>query len=257
MLWDTMRCNQECREAVDKLAARYGWQLMEREEHIGRAVVHLCSGIASDAYRAAVYAYSCTLYGACSGAEGSERQNLGYSELRAYLNESASRRYSDVGEDALQRALESAFINFGRCRHPGAFLAFAKQRLADAARSLRRQAQEAPVSLYQTIGNQQRMLVDLLADPQQRDPCSELIVEEGRKRFAECAREFRRKHPRARQQLAALWMKHIDGLDETAISRQLGKPVHSVYVLRCRGVNQLRRELNWRALAVDLGIVAD
>ena len=139
MLWDTMRCNQECREAVDKLVARYGWQLMEREEHIGRAVVHLCSGIASDAYRAAVYAYSCTLYGACSGAEGSERQNLGYSELRAYLNESASRRYSDVGEDALQRALEKRFHKFRALpaprRVPGLREAASGRRCALAATS--------------------------------------------------------------------------------------------------------------------------
>jgi DNA-directed RNA polymerase specialized sigma24 family protein len=69
------------------------------------------------------------------------------------------------------------------------------------------------------------------------------------------ARAFVQRHPRARLQLAALWLKHVEGLDETAISQRLGKPAGSLYVLRARALQKLRAEPAWRALAAEAGLL--
>ena len=64
---DTPELKQECMKAVDLLIARYGWQLLEREEYIRHTIAHFRAGVASDARRAAIYTYSYALYTACSG----------------------------------------------------------------------------------------------------------------------------------------------------------------------------------------------
>ena len=56
-----------CGEAVDLLRARHGWQLLDRPEFVRRPLAHLET----------------------DGAEGPERQNLGYTELFRYLYDSA------------------------------------------------------------------------------------------------------------------------------------------------------------------------
>src|SRR5689334_20295067 len=84
---------QLCRKAADLLLARREWRLLDRNELARRALEYLRQGIASDAQRAATYAYCHALHAACSGAEGVERQNLAYKELFRYLYDSALYRY--------------------------------------------------------------------------------------------------------------------------------------------------------------------
>lgn len=246
--------SRTCQEAVERLLARHQWRLLGRDEFVARADEHLRAGIATDAHRAATFAYSQALYMACSGVEGVPRQNQGYSELFRYLYDVAARRYPDVCDDATQRALESTFTTFGRCRQPGAFFAFALQRLMDAAKALRRQ-EEHLHSLAAPIGDGDDTLGELLPDPDNVDPSARVIADEQRQRLAAFADDFLRRHPRARQQLAALWLKHVEGLDEASISRRLGKPIKSMYVLRARAVEKLRDDPAWRALAVECGIL--
>lgn len=78
-----------------------------------------------------------------------------------------------------------------------------------------------------------------------------------RQRFKEIIKEFLRAHPRAAQQIAALQLKYIDGLDDTAISHRLGVSVNSVYVLRSRAIKRLQSDPYWQALAIELGIASD
>ena len=71
------------RAAATLLAAR-GWRLLTADELAGR-VTALLGGEVADPSTAVMHAYSETLYRACAGAEGDERQGLGCAELFRYL----------------------------------------------------------------------------------------------------------------------------------------------------------------------------
>jgi len=242
-----------CLALVDRLAATWGWQLLGREAWARQAADLVWAGAAADANRAAVLVYSQALYTACSGSEGRQRQNQGYSELFRYLFDGARRRYPEIAEDITQRASERVFGLFARCRTPGAFLAFAFQQLLDAARVVRRQNQQEGIARAPAVGPGD---LERLPD-QQPDMAAQMIAAELRARFEQLSIEFLRKHPRAGQQLAALRLKYIEGLDEDAIGRLLGKSTGSVYTLRARAVEKLRTEPEWRALAADFGILPE
>lgn len=246
---------EQCRDAVHGLLARYDWRLLDRETFVQRALGLVASDIVADAQRAAIHSYCHALYAACSGAEGAERQNLAYTELFRYLYDSARRRYPEYAVEVAQLAIERVFLSFERCHEPGTFLAFAFQQLRDAARSIQRQEQRRPQSLDAPRSNGQESLGTYVAD--ERLPELTVIAEELRQRFKEIIKEFLRVHPRAAQQIAALQLKYIDGLDDTAISHRLGVSVNSVYVLRSRAIKRLQSDPYWQALAIELGIASD
>jgi RNA polymerase sigma factor (sigma-70 family) len=252
---DSVVLEQRCRQAADALIERHRWQLLDREELARRALGYLRAGVAADPRRAATYTYSQALYTACSGIQGPERQNLAYTELFHYLYDSAYRRYPSVCDDATQRALERIYTSFRQCRQPGAFFAFALYQLMNAAKALRRQQARQPQSLDTPLDEGDETLGELLPDQGRADPAAAVIAGELRARFERLAAEFQRRYPRASQQLAALWLKHVEGLDDAAIGSRLGKPVHSVYVLRFRAIEKLRAEPDWRDLAIECGIL--
>jgi len=244
-----------CHAAVDRLADTWGWQLLGREAWARQAADVVQAGAAADPRRAAVLVYSQALHSACSGGEGRQRQNQGYGELFHYLFDGARRRYPEIAEDITQRASERVFALFARCRTPGAFLAFAFQQLLDSARVVRRQSEP---DVGAPAPNSAVAPVDLDSLPDHApDMATQMITDELRARFDQLSTEFLRKHPRAGQQIAALRLKYIDGLDETAISRLLGKSIGSIYTLRARAVEKLRAEPEWHALAVDFGILPE
>ena len=90
---------QQCRSAVDALLARRSWRLLDPEEFADQILANLCAGYGPDLARVTLYTYCLALHRACSGAEGSERQNLAYTELFHYLFDLARYRYGDVAED--------------------------------------------------------------------------------------------------------------------------------------------------------------
>lgn len=193
-------------------------------------------------------AYSKELHRACSGTNGAGAQNIGYSELFRYLYGVARWRYRDASDDVAQGAVVRVFDAFTQCREPGAFLAFGLQHLLSAARTARRQRERGPASL-EPEGE-----VDA-ADRGSGDPAAAAITRELRDRFERLVEEFQRRHPRARRQLTALRLKYIDELDDAAICQRLGVPARTLYVLRSRAASKLRAEPEWRALAVEFGIL--
>ncbi len=237
-----------CRETVESVIARHNWTLVDATELTRRVVAYVCSGETSDPRRAAIYAYSLALYQACSGAEGEDRQNRGYTELSDYLHAVALRRYPAGCEDAVQQALETIFTSFDRCRKPGAFLAFALQHVLDATRALQRQDRRHSNWRLHPPGPCDAPSDEALADPECEDPCARALELEQRKRIHQRAAEFIREHPRASYQFRALWLKYINGLDDVTISQRLGKPLANVYVLRCRVIKRLRSHPQWQAL---------
>ena len=244
-----------CLAVVDRLATIWGWQLLGREAWARQAADLVQAGAAADPTRAAMLVYSQALHTACSGSEGHQRQNQGYGELFRYLYYGARRRYPEIAEDITQRASERVFALFAHSRIPGAFLAFAFQQLLDSARVVRRQSELEGIARVSAVATESGTL-DNLPD-RQPDMATQMITAELRARFEHLSIEFLRKHPRAGQQIAALRLKYIDGLDEAAISRRLGKSIGSVYTLRARAVEKLRAEPEWRALAADFGILSE
>lgn len=247
---------RQCEQAVAQLCARHDWHLLDPREFANRSLEHILAGTASTPHRAAVHTYSLALYQSCSGQEGLDRQERGYRELFRYLYDSAYHRFPDVAEDATQHAIEHIFRNFERCRDPGAFLAFAFQALRDAARSIRRQFQPIQ-SLDEPAGRDLEPLGAMVVDPGQVDPIEQVVADERQVHLRRFADEFLRKHPRAKDQLAALWLKYVSGLDDQAVGQRLGKPVRSIYVLRSRAVRKLRADPSWRALALEWGVLSD
>lgn len=245
----------QCRAAVARLHERHGWSLLDRSRWIETALTHLAQGITDKPDRAAFYSYSEALYRACSGQEGQQRQEQGYSELGHFLFQFASRRYAEFSADATQLALLQTFRCFSQCGQPGWFIAFAIYKVRDAVKTIRQHEQH-----YQALRGQsleQSALPEELPDLQQHDVSARLISAEDRE-LLECYRaDFLRRRPRASRQLSAVWLKYVDGLSDTEISQRLGVRVDDVYTLRSRGLKQLQQDPGWRALAAEFGIAAE
>ncbi len=247
---------QRCGEAVDRLLGRFAWRLLPQAEFVRRTYAQLHTAGANDPHRAAMCTYSQALYVACSGAEGGARQNLAYTELSCYLHGKAARHYPDACDDLAQSALTRTFTAFARCRRPETFLAFALQQLMDAARPLRRPGGGQMQSLGAPIGKSATTLGEELPDRETAGPAEQAIAREQQVRLRRMADEFQRNHPRARDQLAVLWLKYVEGLNDAEISRRLGKPIKNIYVLRSRAITKLEKESSCQALAMELGILA-
>jgi RNA polymerase sigma factor (sigma-70 family) len=253
---DPLAIERQCAAASDALLARYSWRLLDREEFVRRAAGYLRAGTVPDAQRAAMHAYCWALHAACAGAEGSERRELAYAELFRYLYDSARRRYPLIAAEVAQDAIERVYLAFDRCRQPGAFLAFALQQLMDAARATDRVRARQATSLSTPVGaDGGETLGDLLPDTRQPEPTAVVLAEERRARLDGLYAAFLRRHPRAADQLAALWLKHVEGLDDETIARLLGKSVSNVHVLRSRALATLRTEPEWHAFAQEYGII--
>ena len=236
---------------VDSYIQRYRWQLIDRDEFVRLAQSQLDQDADTNSPQAAILrVYSRALYRSCSGAEGRLRQEQAYSELTTYLDQIAAWRYRSIRADATQGALERIYRGFAHCRQPETFLAFALQKLRDAAqlefRSLRKL--EAILSLDAELSDNGSQFAgnDL-------DPLDVALQNDTRRRLAAYAKHFIQEHPRAANQLLVLWLRYIDGLDYPAIAQQLGKTSGAVQVMCSRGMAHLYHDANLRALAAELG----
>jgi RNA polymerase sigma factor (sigma-70 family) len=236
--------HEDYHQAVIQLSQRYDWQLLNHSDFVRQTLEQLLAGNASDVHRAVLLVYSHTLYQACSGNEGNERQNRAYTELFHYLYDCACSRQFDQAEELTQQAITKVFENYHTCRQPGAFLAFAMQQLFGVVRVQRReQARTTP--LAEPAGEQ---------DEGSPDPSEQVIKEELHSRFLALADEFLQKHPRAHRQFDALRLKFIEGYSDTTIAQLLDVSVDHVYVLRNRAMSKLRAEEQWHALANEFGL---
>lgn len=271
-----------CRTSAERLLARYGSRLLTRDACVQLTLDAVQAGAASTPERAASHIYTLALHIACTGVElvpddepdaahlyravaghvvrsaGSPRarQELGYTELYRYLYAIAQWRYPELHEDVAQIALEQIYRTLAHCRVPGAFLKFAILRLADAARTLLRGEAQSVQSLDLPIdgGGDTITLGQLLADPGQRDPLDLAVNDSLRRQVARSMADCARRHPRARLQLAVVWMKYIEDMDDVTIGRRIKKSVASVQTARSRGLKLLAADPTFRALAAECGV---
>jgi len=236
---------------VDAYIQRYHWQLIVRDEFVRLVELQSEQCMSTKSAHAAILCvYSRALYWSCSGAEGRLRQEQGYSELTTFLDQMAARRYGAVRADATQGALERIYRSFAHCRQPETFLAFALQKLRDAAqiefRSLHRAEAHLSLDAEPADSGSQIACID-------SDPIDAALQNDTRRRLVACAEHFVQEHPRAAHQLLVLWLRHINGLDDQAIAKQLDKTALAVQVMRSRAIARLRLDPNLRAIATELG----
>ena len=164
------------------------------------------------------------------------------------------RSYPEVHLDATQRALETIYRTFERCRWPAAFLAFAVQKLRDAGRAELRLACRNEASLAAGGEDDDDTGAQRTAPAPDADPLDHATAADFRSQLMLCVGVFLQRHPRAKQQLAVLWMKYMEGCDDHTISHRLGTSIASVHVLRSRGIAKLRQDPDWQTLARELGL---
>lgn len=246
-----------CLASVDSYLQRYSWGLISRDMLLAQVTREYQQREADgpETARAAVlWCYSAIMYSACSGAEGRARQDQGYSEIYSFLAASARRRYNGYATEAVQRAVGQIFAGFASCQRPETFLAFALQKLRDAARAelrtLQRDAEALPENESGMAAAQ-----PLTAPASRSDPADEAAHNDLLCQVRHSAQHFIQQNPRAAQQITALWMRHIEGLDDSTIGQRLGTSEAAVQVMRSRAAQRLRREPDWQLLAADLGIL--
>lgn len=233
---------QRCAAVVDQLLAQYGWRLLERDEFVHRTCTMLAEQDTTERY-AAYGVYNQCLYRACSGAEGAERREHAFGELRQVLYRQALKSYPDVYEDATQLALAEVLMRFAACHEPRAFIPFALKYLMGAARTLRRR-EGRTVSLERKVGDDDLSLGDTIADESNIEETA--AAHEERLTLHRFLARYMDQHPRARKQIDAVRLKYIYGYDDEAISRLLGVSVPGVHVLRSRGLSRLRSDPGWQ-----------
>jgi RNA polymerase sigma factor (sigma-70 family) len=249
---------RQCSIVVARILKQHGWQLLDPGELLRRSIEQLRARAADRPESAAIGAYCVAMHSACSGAEGSSRQNLAYAELARYLYSLTFVRFADlpadVREDVVQSALERIFKSFERCREPVAFLAFAGLHLLDTVRSARRQAARPLESLEQALGADQGTLGELLPDSQP-GPAERVLVAERRAGIERLLQEIAIDRPRASQQVTILRMTWLHELDDATIGQRLGVSLSSVYAARSRLIKTIQSEPKWQARARALGLL--
>ncbi|MGQ9927843.1 MAG: RNA polymerase sigma factor [Chloroflexaceae bacterium] len=240
---------EQCRQIVIRVMERFGWQLLSVDEFTRRTAASVTRGEAPDPWRAAINVYCQCLYGACRGNEGRERQNLAFTELHRYLYGLSIRESSDLPPDVRAEVVNETLLRIWKkldsYHTPGAFLAIAALELRNVLRPLWTRLAVAPP--MELLDGRQTVTED--SDPEQSAIRADL-----RQQVQACFDEVLRRQPRARRQLEAVWLKFIAGLDDETISAYMARPVASVYVLRSRGLKQLRASPRWQQLAHDWGL---
>lgn len=239
----------QCRQTVTRVMQRFGWQLLSVDEFARRTEASLARGEVTDLWRAAINVYCHCLYCACRGDEGRERQDLGFTELHRYLYGLSFRESADLAPEVRAEAVNETLLRIWKkldsYHSPGAFLAIAAMELRNVLRPLwTRLAAALPLDVLD-----RRQMAAEQSDPEQSAMRADLS-----RQVRACFDEVLRQQPRARQQLEAVWLKFIAGLDDETISVYLARPVASVHVLRSRGLNQLRASPTWQRLARDWGL---
>ncbi len=241
--------SERCHQVVTRVMQRFGWQLLSVAEFARRTEASVARGEVTDPWRAAIHVYCHSLYSACRGDEGRERQDLGFTELHRYLYGLSFREITELAPDLRAEAVNETLLRIWKkldtYHTPGAFLAVAALEL----RNVLRPWWTRTVVAVPLEGLEEQPPVAEHGDPEQSAMRADL-----HRQVRACFEEVLRRQPRARQQLEAVWLKFIAELDDETISRYMAKPIASVHVLRSRGLNQLRASPVWQQLARDWGL---
>ncbi len=245
-----MNAAAEAEQTITALVARYGWGLLPPDELAARAATAVAAGVAPR--QAAFVVYTPLVYHACSGSEGPDRQERAFAELWRYLAQAALRVAPDLPPDDREELVSETLATIyaricdpqrpDRLRVPQALFAAALQQLRNVVRSWRRARPDPWEASFEPL------VPDVGDDAERRD-----FAEQVRLSFVACLN----RSPRARLQLASVWMRHIQGMDTQATMAALDTSYAETRSLYSRGLRRLREDPDWRALASEWGIGQD
>ncbi|MBU0490226.1 MAG: hypothetical protein KKA73_22670 [Chloroflexi bacterium] len=206
--------------------ARHDWQLLEKDEFVRVVFERARRGEAqteSDLTKIATNEYCQALHRACSAKSSAQQRDReqAYDELARYLYNSARHWWpgpAQIAEEITQAALVDIYQELmnDACRKPGAFLAFCQGRLRGVrTRIVRAQKlgdQEA-LSWEQITSSTQDNSTVMAREPRLSGGPPISLEEEVERRLlvAELWTELEwkiQKHPRAKLQLQAIFLKH-------------------------------------------------
>src|SRR4051794_19225944 len=242
--------SKRCHHVVEQVLARYEWTLVPYEALVQEVLLCLEAGEAAEPWPATISVYCRHLYSACTGSAGVDRQERGFIELHRYLYELSFREAQDMPADlraeAVNETLFRIWQKLDRYRKPSAFLSNATFEFLNVIR---------PWWSRQLVAVPLDMIIEQPVPDSGADIAERIIDQEMQDTVKRCFDDTLRRHPRARQQLEAVWLKFIVQLDDTTISDCIGKSIASVHVLRSRGLSHLRHDPSWQLIARELGIL--
>jgi RNA polymerase sigma factor (sigma-70 family) len=225
---DTALC-LDCRHIVRDLISKYGWALLSEDELVELVLGSVESGIPpTEAKRLAKHHYAIAMYEACRQDKDHDRREQGYYELSRYLFRAAYNQWSELAEDATQRALLLVYEQIERCRSPGTFLAFALNKLRHAFKQEQRARGKEETDPKPGPGSAKREGTDAWTYLEDQERCRMLL-----EAIQRLPNDLMRK---------AVLLKYFGGLSDTEIGERLGITANYVRVLRCRGIKRLQKD---------------
>lgn len=226
-----------CRRIAQALVEENGWSLLSGAELAAR-VLHAYPGLDAtdrnpELRRLAQHQYTMALYQACRQDQDAALRERAYRELHGLLYRVATNRWSELAEDAAQRALVLVYEQIDRCRDPGAFVAFALFKLRHA---LKQEQRARGKELAVDDGLLAQVHADVAPPATQVDQherCQTLLDAIGR-----LSNERER---------AAIAGRFLGGQSDAEIGERLDITAAHVRVLRHRGLRRLRNDEGLRA----------
>jgi DNA-directed RNA polymerase specialized sigma24 family protein len=249
----------EIRAVAAAMLAQRRWQLLSADELV-RGVERLHNGSTPRNIPLTVLLiYTQALYRACAGLDGYERQQRGYADLFHYLHDCSWRFAADLAPDeraeVTNQTIAEIYYRFSEqgdhthytpVRNPAAFLWVAVRQLRNAIRKWRNDA----LPPWDAATEQQ-------PGPAEDQPEHLLAEQELRARVRLCFLRSLQQQRKAKLQLWVVWMKQIDGFEYSEISARLDMTVSNVRVLHSRGLDQLRKNQEWRTLGYEVGLIEE
>ena len=229
-------------QAAQAVLSRHAWSLLQ-ESDLAAHAADLLAGVSAptqtQAERACQQVYAQTLFAA---AQDPNRQATAYREIHAYLYRIALRQRPDLADDAAQEAILLIYQKIDTCRDCGAFLKFAIYQLMTAYNRLTPRRLEISLEEPSQISDEGEPLVEMLTG----DGSMEAEIEERAltKSFLRWLRGVFDANPRAHNQLLAVTMKYLEEYEDSQIAAALDTTIPNVHVLRSRGLEKLRAEMD-------------
>ncbi len=221
------------RHIVLNLIAQYDWKLVSPDQLIDLVSASTGEGDSSpNCKRIAINHYTQILYESCQQTKDLARREQGYRELFCYLFRAAYNRWPEMAEDVTQRALVLIHEQIDRCQHPGAFLAFALNKLRHACQQ-ETHARGREIVLEKVEPDNSNL--------ERSGPSTELDQKEDTLFLIDKIKVLL---PERERQII-LW-KYFYGDGDEAIATRLGITPGYVRVLRHRAIQKLRSDTTLR-----------
>lgn len=218
-----------CQRAVQALIRQYDWGLLPERELVTRVwtVIHKrdTQGSLEELVK---HQYIRVIYEACCQATDQARRERAYEELFRILYRVACQRWPDLVNSVVQRGLELVYQQLDRCHDPATFLAFALNKLRQAATEELRVRAKTKSDLP---------LIEVGSTAEVEPPHIPLHQAESLRILISALERL----PNDRQQKAIIW-KYFEGMSDQEIGARLGITANYVRKLRHDGLTRLRQD---------------